>query len=493
MKLVECVPNFSEGRDKTKIDAIVSAASSVAEVTILDVENDSDHNRSVLSFIAPPEAALKACFEIAKKSMELIDLNFHKGEHPRMGAVDVIPFIPVSDVSMSECSALAERLAQKIGSELKIPTYLYGEAAKKPEHKDLANVRKGQFEGLKETIGKDAERVPDFGPNHIHATAGAVAVGAREQIVNFNINLDLKDIDAGKDIARRVRASGGGLPAVRAKEILLKARNQVQISTVLTDYKKTGIARVMDEVSKLAAEKGSKIITTEIVGLIPRDSLVNFAVDSLRLENFNADIQILERRLEKKPTDKSPDWNSGAKTLIDALADSNPTPGGGSAAAITGGMGCALVLMAVAVTLKSKKLDLSKRPELERAQKRISEIKEQLEILTIDDAKAFDTVMAAFALPKDNIHRRSEIDRALIFAAEIPLKSAKNAAEALKATRQLSALIQSSVSSDLNCAIHLLTAAIQCAAENVKINLNSLSEKKPQAIETEIQLCLNSI
>jgi glutamate formiminotransferase len=492
MELVECVPNFSEGRDQKKIEAIVYAASSVLGVTILDVENDADHNRSVLSFIAPPEAAFEACFRLAQKSAELIDLNFHKGEHPRMGAVDVIPFIPVSGTSLAECRALAERLGEKIGRELQIPVYLYGEAAKNPARKDLAAVRKGQFEGLKDLIGKDPERVPDFGPNKIHPTAGAVAVGARGQIVNFNINLDLKNLEAGKDIAKRLRASGGGLPAVRAKEIFLQARNQVQISTVLTDYKTTGIARVLDEASKLATEKGAQILTTEIVGLLPREALVDFALDSLKLENFNADIQILERRLEGRGQKNS--WSQAGKSLISALASSEPTPGGGSAAAIVGGMGCGLALMAVAVTLKSKKLDISKRPSLNHAQEILTEIKNQLENLAEEDAKAFDQVMAVFSISKEDPSRRDKIDEALIKAAEVPLATARAAAQALQEARQVLGSTQSSVLSDLNCAIHLFQAAIRCAAENVKINIDSLSDKSKTApIKKAIDDCLKTI
>ncbi|UPT74487.1 MAG: glutamate formimidoyltransferase [Elusimicrobiota bacterium] len=276
---------------------IVNAAQS-AGVTILDVETDADHHRCVLSFVGAPDACVEACFRVAEQSLKLIDLTTHKGEHPRMGAVDVIPFIPVAGVTIEECAMLAERLAARIGNELKIPTYLYDQAARRPERKDLANVRKGQFEGLRDLIGKDETRTPDFGPNAIHPTAGAVAVGARQQIVNFNINLDTHDMAAGKDIAKRVRASGGGLPAVRGKEIDLAARKQVQISTVLTDYKKSSMAKVLATTMALADEHKAKIKSTEIVGLLPRQALVDFAIETLALENFKPDVQILENRLE---------------------------------------------------------------------------------------------------------------------------------------------------------------------------------------------------
>ena len=494
MKLIECVPNFSEGKDQKKIQSIVSAAAQVKGVTILDIENDADHNRSVLSFIAPAEAALEACFLVAKKSAELIDLNHHKGEHPRMGAIDVIPFIPVAESTLEDCRALAKRLGDKIGRELNIPVYLYGEAAQNPSRKDLANVRKGQFEGLKELIGKDPEKVPDFGPNKIHPTAGAVAVGAREQIVNFNINLDLTDLEAGKEIAKRIRASGGGLPAVRAKEIFLKARNQVQISTVLTDYKTTGMARVIHEVQKLASEKNAKVLTSEIIGLVPQDALVNFAIDSLNLENFKPDSQILERRLNPKTGAEKLPWLESAKTLTNALQNTDPTPGGGSAAAIAGAMGCALALMAASVTLKSKKLDPLKRPAIEKSKNEISNIKNLLEKLAEEDAQSFDQVMAAFSVPKENPWRRETIDSALLKAAEVPLKTAQTSQQALRETNELKNLVQNSVSSDLNCALHLLKAALLCAAENVRINLDSLGDKpKAAPIARSLDYCLKAL
>jgi glutamate formiminotransferase / formiminotetrahydrofolate cyclodeaminase len=405
MKLVECVPNFSEGRDKAKVQQVVDAAKS-AGVTILDVETDADHHRCVLSFVGEPEKCLEACFQVAKKSMELIDLTQHKGEHPRMGAVDVIPFIPVKDVTIEECAQLAERLARRIGEQLNIPAYLYDHAAKRPERKDLANVRKGQFEGLRDLIGKDESRRPDYGPNAIHPTAGAVACGAREQIVNFNLNLDIHDMEKGKDIAKRVRASGGGLPAVRGKEIDLAARKQVQISTVLTNYKVSSMKRVLDETTKLAAEHGAKIVTTEIVGLLPRQALLDYAKESLKLENFHQEVQVLEERLEAVGAlGGAPDWKSAGKLVAEALSNTDATPGGGSAAAISGAMGCGLGQMAVGITLKSKKLEESKRPALQAAHAKFGELRAGFDRLAGEDASAFDGFMEAMSLPKDDPSR----------------------------------------------------------------------------------------
>jgi len=475
MKLVECVPNFSEGRDKDKVAQIVEAAKS-AGVTILDVEIDADHHRCVLSFVGAPDACVEACFRVAKKSSETIDLTKHKGEHPRMGAVDVIPFIPVAGITIEECAKLAEKLAARIGSELKIPTYLYDHAARRPERKDLANVRKGQFEGLRDLIGKDEARTPDFGPNAIHPTAGATAVGARQQIVNFNLNLDTHDMAAGKDIAKRVRASGGGLPAVRGKEIDLAARKQVQISTVLTDYKTSSMAKVLATTMALADEHKARIKSTEIVGLLPRQALVDFALETLQLENFHPEVQILENRLEAVGALGGTDWRTAGRIIGEALSNTDATPGGGSAAAISGAMGCGLGQMAIGITLKSKKLDEAKRPALEAALNTLGGMRETFDALAKDDAAAFDRFMEAMSLPKDDPSRPARIQAELKHAAEVPLKTAQIAAGALATAKAAAPLASPAVVSDINCAIHLLKAAAQCAAENVRINLGGIKD-----------------
>jgi glutamate formiminotransferase len=476
--LVECVPNFSEGRDKAKVEAIVAAARGVSGVTILDVETDADHHRCVLSFVAPPEAAVEACFRVAQEARRLIDLNVHKGEHPRMGAVDVIPFIPVAGITIAECAKLAEKLGERIGRELEIPVYLYDHAAKVPERKDLAAVRKGQFEGLRDLIGKDPSRRPDFGPERIHPTAGAVAVGARNQIINFNLNLDTHDLAAGKDIAKRLRASGGGLPCVRAKEIDLSARKQVQISTVLTDYHATSMKTTLAECMRLAAEHKARIVSTEIVGLLPRQALLDFAVDTLTLENFNPQVQILENRLEAvgalRPTVS---WQEAAGVVAGALSNTEATPGGGSAAGISGAMGCGLAVMAVGITLKGKKLEEQKRPALEKALTAFRKSQADFERLTAEDAKAFDLFMEAAGLPKTDPARGERMQQALKHAAEVPLATASAAAEAYRLAGEILPLCASAVASDMNCAAHLLKAAALCAAENVRINLGGLKDQ----------------
>ncbi|MCK4247014.1 MAG: glutamate formimidoyltransferase [Methanomicrobia archaeon] len=292
MKIIECVPNFSEGRNIENINKILDAIKGIEGIKVLDYEHDKDHNRTVVTFIGTPENIAEAAFRGCKKASELIDLNVHKGEHPRMGATDVIPFIPVSDVSMKEGVSIAEKLGERIWKELKIPIYLYEEAAKTPERKNLANVRKGEFEWLKENIEK---RPPDFG-DKIHPTAGATAVGAREFLIAFNVNLGTNDLSIAKKIAKAVRFKSGGLRYVKALGFEIKERGIVQVSMNLTNYKKTPVHKVFEMIKSEANRYGVSIIGSEVIGLAPMDSLIDVADFYLKLENFKKE-QIFERRI----------------------------------------------------------------------------------------------------------------------------------------------------------------------------------------------------
>lgn len=472
-KFVECVPNFSEGRDLAKINAIVDAARAVPGVLILDVEKDADHNRTVLTFMAPVETAADAMFAVTKKAAQLIDLNHHKGEHPRMGATDVAPFIPIMDSTIEDCIALAEKAAERIGRELNIPVYLYDRAAKFEHRRDLAKVRKGQFEGLKEVIGKDPERVPDFGPNHIHPTAGAMAVGARNQIVNFNVNLNTTDMEFAKGLAKKIRTSGGGLPALRAKEIFLESKGQVQMSTVLTDYKTTSIKRVMDEMQKDLGPKGITVSGTELIGLTTQDALTDYAVENLQVKDFKKEEQVLETKLLKLLSS----WQAGANLFVDALANTDPTPGGGSAAGVSGAAGCALGQMALGITLRGKKLEEAKRPALKDLHERLGGHKAALQACVSEDSASFDVFMEAMKLPKDNPERKAKMQAALKHAAEVPLKTARLASEAMAGLTVCQGSVSAHVMSDYRSARYLLEAAIRCAAENVFINAEGLEDK----------------
>ena len=293
-RIVECVPNISEGKDQNIINAITDEVKKF-KVRLLDVESDRDHNRSVITYVGEPEEVEKATFALAAKAVELIDMEKHKGEHPRIGALDVVPFVPISGVTMQECIAMAERVGKKIWDELKVPVYLYEEAAKRPECQNLAEIRKGEYEGLKDAISLPNRR-PDFGEAKLHPTAGATVVGAREPLVAFNVNLGTKDIGIAKKIAQAVRFSSGGFRFVKAMGFDIKEKGYVQVSMNLTKYKGTPVFRVYEAIKAEADRYGVPIIGSEVIGLIPLEALVQCADFYLKLDNFKYD-QILEVKL----------------------------------------------------------------------------------------------------------------------------------------------------------------------------------------------------
>lgn len=295
-KVVECVPNFSEGRRIEVIDKIVNEVKSVEGVRLLDYEHDVDHNRSVLTFVGTPVMVKNAAFKAITKAAELIDMNEHKGEHPRIGAADVVPFIPISEVSMEDCVTLAKELAQEVASKLNIPVYLYEAAAKIPERRNLANIRKGQYEGLKEDIKADLSRKPDFGPNELHPTAGATVIGARMPLVAYNVNLGTNDVTVAKKIAKAIRHKDGGLRYVKALGFEIKERGIVQVSMNLTNYEKTPVFRVFELITNEAERFGVPVIGSEVIGLIPMNALIDTADFYLKLEKFEK-TQVLENRL----------------------------------------------------------------------------------------------------------------------------------------------------------------------------------------------------
>lgn len=295
MKIVECVPNFSEGRRKEVIEEIIAAVRAVDGVKVLDYSSDASHNRTVLTFVGEPMAVKEAAFRVAEKAAELIDMEQHQGEHPRIGAADVIPFIPISGVSMEECVELARELGRDIGDKLGIPVYLYEEAATRPERKNLANVRRGEYEGLKEAI-KTPERQPDFGPAQMHPRAGAVAVGARPPLVAYNINLDTDKVEIAKAIARSIRGSSGGYPSIKALGVLIEETGKAQVTINVCNFKEVSLARVFETVKSEAERYGVNITGSEIVGLVPMEALIDAAAFYLRLEGFQLD-QVLEKRL----------------------------------------------------------------------------------------------------------------------------------------------------------------------------------------------------
>src|SRR5438132_7154934 len=323
--LVECVPNFSEGRNAATIDALRRALSSVPGVRLLDVQADAAHNRSVFTFVAPPAASVDAALAAMRVATERIDLSRHSGEHPRMGATDVVPFVPVRDATMDECVALARRLGERAAAELRIPIYLYAKAATRPERERLPDIRKGEFEGLRERLGKDPAADPDFGPTRIHPTAGATAIGARPFLVAFNIYLDTSDVALAKDIAKRIRTSSGGLPAVQASGF--EVGGKAQVSMNLLDIDVTSPATVFTAVESAARQRGVGILKSEVVGLIPERAVLGAGAASLKLPDPGS--HLLEPKIRAAEGPTLDGW-------LDDLAGGAPVPGGGSAAALAG-------------------------------------------------------------------------------------------------------------------------------------------------------------
>src|SRR6185503_9105493 len=299
-RLVECVPNFSEGRRREIVEMLIQTIAEVPGVLLLDHEMDPDHNRSVLTFAGEPDPVAEAAFRVAAKAKDLIDLNHHTGQHPRMGALDVLPFVPVEGVTLDDCAEIARRVGRRIGDELQIPVFLYEAAASRPDRTSLADVRRGEFEGLRDRIGTDPAKTPDFGPNAIHPTAGAIACGARRFLVAFNANLDTGDVRVAKAIANSIREQSGGLKNVRALGFSIEGGRRAQVSMNLVNTEATPIHRVMALIRDVAARHGARVQGCEVVGLVPEAAMLDVAEHTLQLENFRRD-QVLELRLKQPP------------------------------------------------------------------------------------------------------------------------------------------------------------------------------------------------
>ncbi|MGA3292254.1 MAG: glutamate formimidoyltransferase [Candidatus Microgenomates bacterium] len=288
-KIVECVPNFSEGKNSKVINAIFDAAKSIKFVRVFELESNPDHNRMLFTIVGEPESVLASVFESIKKATELIDMSKHKGEHPRIGATDVVPFVPVSGISMEECVELSNKLAKKVADELKIPVFMYEESAKKPENRNLADIRVGEFEGFRKKM-----KTPDYGPSEIHPTAGAVVIGARKYLVAFNVNLDTKDIQVAKDIAGKIREKNGGLTGVKA--LGFNVGGFAQVSMNLVDFEKTNFDEAYRAVESEAGKLNVGVESSEIYGMIPLESLVKAVKTTFKAEGFKSE-QVLEKKL----------------------------------------------------------------------------------------------------------------------------------------------------------------------------------------------------
>ena len=476
--LIECIPNFSEARRPEIIDQIIAAIQSVSEVKLLDRSSDLDHNRTVLTFAGSPAGVEEAAFRAIKTAAELIDLNQHTGAHPRIGATDVVPFVPLSEATMEDCIAIAQRLGQRVGNELNIPVYLYEAAATRPENNNLENIRKGQYEGLKAEIESDPNRKPDFGPLKLGG-AGATVIGARNPLIAFNVYLTTEDVSIAKKIAKAIRHSNGGLRHVKGLGLLVDGRAQVSMN--LTNYRETPIARVVETIRREAERYGLGIHHSELVGLIPQAALADAAVWYMQLDQFEQE-QILETRLfsHEQQTLNSPPSSPEPASFIDELAAPTPTPGGGSAGAYAGAMGAGLVAMVAGLTSGKKKY-AGVEAEMQAIRVVAEKLRGELTQAVDDDAAAFEVLMATYKLPKETAEqgsaRESAIIQSTLNAAHIPLHVSKSAVKVMGLALKCAKDGNANAISDSMSGFAMARASLTAAGYNVRININSLEDR----------------
>jgi glutamate formiminotransferase/formiminotetrahydrofolate cyclodeaminase len=472
-RIVECIANYSEARRPEVVEAIAQAITSVPGARLLDRHSDLDHNRTVLTFAGPPEAIEEAAFRSIAKAAELINLDEHHGEHPRIGASDVVPFVPISGMTMDECVGIARRLGKRVGAELGIPVYLYEQAATRPERQNLENLRRGQYEGLKDEIQANPERLPDFGPARL-GTAGATVIGARHPLIAYNVYLTTDEVEIAKKIAKAIRNSSGGMRYLKALGLLVDGRAQVSMN--FTNYTATPLGRVVELIRREAARYGVGIHHSELVGLIPEAALVDAAVWHLQLDQFEPD-QVLERRLRMALEDASP--AEAAQGFLDALAGDTPTPGGGSAAAYSGAEAAALAAMVARLTVGRKKyaaVEAQMQALLEQAET----LRRSLAAAVEEDAAAFQGVMAAYKLPRDTPEqeqvRRQAIDAANLEAARVPLRVAQQTVAVLELA--LTAVEGGNLNAitDGASGAELALAALNSASLNIRTNLSGMQD-----------------
>ncbi len=501
--LIECVPNFSEGRDPAVVEAIIRALLAGPDVYLLDREMDPDHNRSVITFVGTRESVGKAALRGIGEAAELIDLNHHQGAHPRLGATDVVPFVPLAGVTLEDCVHIAEWVAEETWRRFKIPTYLYEAAARKPERANLENIRRGQFEGVREEIGSNPARHPDFGGAALHPTAGATVVGARKFLIAYNINLNTPDVAITKAIAKKIRTSSGGFPCVKAMGVELKARNLAQVSMNLTDFDTTSLAKVFEAVNLEAAARGIQVVDSEIVGLVPRRALDAAAVHFLRIENFRPEL-VVENRLEQVLEDRNSKFETRNSTVgpsttdnrqsstpqaplramvedfVNAVAAPTPTPGGGSVAALAGALAAGLGEMVCGVSLKRKSLG-AHHPVLEATRTRLAARRERLMEIVDLDPQSYEAVMRAFKLPKSTEAEQAAhyqaIEATSKQASMLPLETAELAVEVARELASLKEITIPQAAADLSVASNLAETARRGGIENVWANLPGVQDE----------------
>jgi len=486
LKIVECIPNFSEARRPEVVDQIAAAIQSVAGVGVLDRHSDLDHNRTVLTFVGEPAAVEEAAYAAIAKAAQLIDLEQHEGQHPRIGATDVVPFVPISGVTMVECVEMARRLSKRVADELAIPVYFYEEAALRPDRRNLEDIRRGEYEGLKLAIQQDPSRAPDLGPARL-GSAGATVIGAREALIAYNIYLNTSDVGIAEKIARRVRNSSGGFRYVKAMGVLVGGLAQVSMN--LTNFRRSPMAQITEMVRREAARYGAGIHHSEIVGLVPNQALVNAARWYLQLDGFENE-QLLDSRLFAWQGEQMSAAKTEQSDFLEQVAEGTPSPGGGSAAAHTGALAAALAAMVGRLTVgkpKYAEVEAETWQIIARAEALRKELTEAIDL----DAQAFDGILQARRLPKlteSQQQARSEaITKATLHAARVPLETAGKCLAVMKLAARMAEIGNLNAISDAGAGAQLAAAAFRSAALNVRINLLGMeNEPEPARILAEL-------
>ena len=540
-KLIECVPNFSEGRDTEKINIILDHIKQVEQVTVLDVDPGKDTNRTVVTLVGPPEAIAEAAFQGIKIASEVIDMSKHSGTHPRMGATDVCPFIPINGVSEEECVELSKQVGKRVGEELNIPIYLYERSAQNPKRKKLPDIRKGEYEGLTDKLA-DPEWKPDHGPTKLHVKGGATVIGCRDFLIAYNINLNTRDHRLATDIAFELREAGRSkrIPNPNSKNLLdgeivrhedgkpvkvpgifkeikaigwyVDSFKRAQISINFNNYKISTIHNVFDEACRLATERGIRVTGSELVGLIPLEALLMAGTYCLTKQNRSIGVPVndmIECAIQSLGLDdvaafiineKIIDYamyngDQKEQTMIDTkflneLSTNSPAPGGGSVAALAGSLGAALSSMVAALTHEKKEM-LDSKPLMDKIGVEAQQLKDRLAVLVEEDTQAFNKVMEANRLPattdeEKNIKKES-LDSANKHAIQIPLETAKKCLRVIELSEELVTNGNPNSVSDAGVAAEVALAGLRGACMNVMINLSEIDDTSYcEALQNEV-------
>lgn len=462
--IVECVPNFSEGRNPATLQALIDAVISTAGVVLLDHSMDRDHHRAVLTFCGPPDAIVEAAFRAIRIATDLIDLRTHVGVHPRIGATDVVPFIPIRGTTIQDCVQLAKQLGERVGRELEIPVFLYESAAAHAHHAPLEAVRRGGLEGLAFRMTSDPDWTPDFGPPRLHQSAGAIAIGARPPLIAYNVNLRSTDVAAARSIARSVRHSSGGLPHLKAIGVELASRGLVQVAMNLTDYRVTPLLTAFQAVKTEAARRGIEVAGGELIGLVPQAALDQVAAESLSLDRYDSS-HVLETRIAETMLRKG-EAEQTLSTFLAAVAEAKPTPAGGSVAALVGALAASLGVMGARL---SKQSDSTAR---------LLELSRRLHVLVHEDMEAYETLNTAYRIPKHRSDRSVAVFKALHRATEVPLEIVETACDVGRHILVVREKVLPAVRSDLTVGLTMAIAAAQAGLFTAKTNLESSANHK---------------